>query len=41
MDRDSCAHNHFLHYGNGLPVFKRDIRQDGFGLGAILDCLLR
>ena len=41
VDRDSCAHNHSLHYGSGLPVFKGDIRQDGFGLGAILGGLLR
>ena len=40
VDRDSCAHDHFLHYGSGLPVFKGDIRQDGFGLGTILGSLL-
>lgn len=41
IDRDSCKYNHALHYGSGLPVFRGDIRQDGFGLGAILGGLLR
>ena len=37
----SCAHNHYLHYGSGLPIFKAVIRQDRFGLGAIVDGLIK
>ena len=36
IDRTLCAENHMTHYGSGLPVFQGDIRQDGYGLGALL-----
>ena len=41
VDRDSCIHNHALHYGSGLPVFRGEIRQDGFGIGNLLGGLIR
>ena len=41
LDRDSCAHNHRLHYGSGLPVFRGDVRQEGWGLGGLLGGLFR
>ena len=41
VDRDSCIHNHALHYSSGLPVFRGEIRQDGFGIGNLLGSLLR
>lgn len=36
IDRDVCADTHRTHYGSGLPVFRGDLRQDGYGLGALL-----
>ena len=41
VDRDSCIHNHALHYGSGLPVFRGEIRQDSFGIGNLLGSLIR
>ena len=36
IDRALCADHHKTHYGSGMPVFQGDIRQDGYGLGALL-----
>ena len=36
IDRSLCADHHMTHYGSGMPVFQGDIRQDGYGLGALL-----
>ena len=41
VDHDSCHRNHRLHYGSGLPVFRGDLRQEGYGLGGILGGLFR
>ena len=41
MDPYTCAHNHRLHYGSGLPVFRGDVRQDGWGLGGLIGGLIR
>lgn len=36
-----CRANHNLHYGSGFPVFRGEIRQDGYGLGGIFSGLAR
>lgn len=36
-----CRKSHFLHYGSGLPVFRGDLIQEGYGLGGILSGLFR
>ena len=41
VDRDSCCQNHNLHYGSGLPVFRGELRQEGWGLGGLLGGLFR
>ena len=41
VDHDSCHRNHKLHYGSGLPVFRGDLRQEGYGIGGIISGLFR
>ena len=38
---EQCKHSHYLHYGSGMPVFKGETRQIGYGLGSILGGLAR
>lgn len=40
-DPSMCSSNHKLHYGSGFPVFRGDVRQDGYGLGGMLSGLFR
>ncbi len=40
-DPSTCAQNHMLHYGSGYPVFKGELRQDGYGLGSMLSGIAR
>ena len=40
FNRD-CSRIHHLHYGSGLPVFKGDIHQEGYGIGGFLSGLFR
>ena len=38
---EQCKHSHYLHYGSGMPVFRGEVRQVGFGLGSLLASLAR
>lgn len=38
---DNCRHLHKLHYGSGMPVFRGDYRQEGYGIGGIISNLMR
>lgn len=40
-DLERCAHAHRLHYGNGMPVFRGDIKHVGYGIGGLLSGLAR
>lgn len=40
-DKERCAKAHRLHYGSGLPVFKGETHQMGYGLGSLLSGLAR
>jgi hypothetical protein len=35
------ANIHIVHYGSGLPVFRGDVYQQGYGLGGLLSGLFR
>lgn len=41
VDRKRCGHSHYLHYGSGLPVFRGDAHQHGYGIGNIISGLFR
>ena len=40
-DPAQCARTHRIHYGSGMPVFRGEYRQKGFGLGSLLAGLAR
>jgi hypothetical protein len=40
-DPTQCARTHRIHYGSGMPVFRGEYRQNGFGLGSLLAGLAR
>lgn len=40
-NKRKCEHSHHLHYGTGLPVFRGDAHQQGYGLGSIISGLFR
>ncbi len=40
-DPAKCAGGHRLHYGSGMPVFRGEINQGGYGLGSLLSGLAR
>lgn len=41
FDKSRCRHLHHLHYGSGMPVFRGELRQDGYGIGGLLSGLFR
>jgi hypothetical protein len=41
IDPEKCKEIHHVHYGSGLPVFKGEFRQQGYGLGGLLSGLAR
>ena len=41
VDRNQCEHSHYLHYGSGLPVFRGDAHQRGYGIGNVISGLFR
>ena len=40
-DPAQCARTHRIHYGSGMPVFRGEYRQSGYGLGSLLAGLAR